>query len=235
MGTSLNIIIPMAGRGDRMKQAGYTDSKPMIDVLGKPMIQHVIENINLPDAKYWFIVQAQDDRRYNLDRFLSKLVNDCNVYMLPKISQGAAESVMYLHSYIDNDNPILIVNSDQVIHWNIDPYKNLDEVDGCIWCFKADSDKFSYAKSENGRVTEVAEKKVISEDATAGAYYWKRGSDFVKAAWDMMKKDIRTNNEFYVAPVYNQALDKNIIIREVIGVDHLGTPEELQDYIKRNE
>lgn len=232
----INVVIPMAGRGDRMKQAGYTDSKPLIDVLGKPMIQRVIENINLPNAKYWFIVQHEDYKKYGLETLLSGMVADCNVYQLNKVTQGAAESVLYLHSYIGTESPLLIVNSDQVIQWKEDnPYEELGDVDGCIWCFKADNDpKFSYARTEGESVVEVAEKKVISDNATAGAYYWKHGKDFVSAAFNMIEKDIRTNNEFYVAPVYNELLDKNIIIKAVDGVDHLGTPEELRDYIKRN-
>ena len=231
----MNIVIPMAGRGFRMKEGGWEDSKPMIDIFGKPMIQHVIEMLGLPDENYIFIVQAEDYLRYNFERVLSKLVKNYTIVTLDGITEGAACSILYAKDIINTDIPLLIVNSDQVIDWYNNSFENMDEADGIIYCFEGNGPKYSYAKTENGRVIEVAEKVQISEDATAGVYYWKKGSNFVSAAEKMIELNIRTNNEFYTAPVYNQALHLNIIIRPVIETYHLGTPEELNDYVSKNK
>ena len=107
--------------------------------------------------------------------------------------------------------------------------------DGGIVTFKATHPKWSFAKiDKNGVVTEVAEKNPISDNATVGYYYWKRGSDFVKYAEEMIEKNIRVNNEFYVCPVYNQAIEdgKTIRIAEAKSMWGLGTPEDLEYFLQ---
>jgi dTDP-glucose pyrophosphorylase len=107
--------------------------------------------------------------------------------------------------------------------------------DGGIVTFKAIHPKWSFAKvNENGLVTEVAEKNPISDNATVGYYFWKHGSDFVKYAEQMISKNIRVNNEFYVCPVFNQAIEdqKEIKIFNVEKMWGLGTPEDLNYYLE---
>ena len=131
---------------------------------------------------------------------------------------------------------MLSFNTDQMIDYDVEgTFNKMKAVDGGIPCFWGDSEDWSYAKTDNqGRVTEVAEKKVISNDATAGYYYWSKGSDFVKYAEEMINANDRVNNEFYVAPVYNYAVKdgKNICITQVDKVYELGTPEYLERYLE---
>ncbi len=112
---------------------------------------------------------------------------------------------------------------------------NENDADGGIPTFKATHPKWSFAKiDEDGFVTEVQEKNPISDIATVGYYYWKKGSDFVKYAEQMIERDVRVNNEFYVCPVFNQAIEdcKNIRIHEAEKMWGLGTPEDLEYYLK---
>ena len=112
---------------------------------------------------------------------------------------------------------------------------NSKNLDGAILTFEAIHPKWSYAKcNKEGFVTEVAEKNPISDIATVGYYYWKKGSDFVKYAEDMIEKDIRVNNEFYVCPVFNQAIEDNKEIRtfDIPKMWGLGTPEDLKYYLE---
>ena len=127
--------------------------------------------------------------------------------------------------YIDNSKPLLLANSDQYIEWNSSQamYNFISKkVDGAILTFKSTHPKWSYAKTETNseKVLEVAEKKVISENATVGVYYWRKGSDYIKYTKSMIRKNIRINNEFYVCPVYNEAIqdNKNIIIHNIKNV-----------------
>jgi hypothetical protein len=114
------------------------------------------------------------------------------------------------------------------------------KVDGAILVFESIHPKWSYVKSDkNGFIREVAEKKVISKEATVGVYYWKRGEDYVHSAEKMIKKNIRVNNEFYVCPVYTFAIQNNykIGIYE-IPKNHmhgLGTPEDLEIFINKDK
>jgi hypothetical protein len=109
------------------------------------------------------------------------------------------------------------------------------DADGGLVTFTSTHPKWSFAKVDaNGLAVEIAEKNPISDIATVGYYYWKHGSDFVKYAESMIEKNIRVNNEFYVCPVFNQAIGdkKEIRTHNVLGMWGLGTPEDLNFYLE---
>ena len=232
----LNVLIPMAGAGARFQQAGYTFPKPLIPVNGKPMIQVVIENLGV-EANFIYVVQKDHRERFNLDVMLDLITpGTCTVIEVDHITEGAACTALLAKELIDNDNPLFFANSDQFVEWRpLDFLYQMQEqqCDGGIVTFKDTHPKWSFAKvnPENNMVTEVAEKNPISDNATVGYYFWKHGSDFVKYAERMIEKDVRVNKEFYVAPVYNQAIadDKVVRIFEADKMWGLGTPEDL-DY-----
>jgi HAD superfamily hydrolase (TIGR01509 family) len=236
----LNVLIPMAGAGSRFEQAGYTFPKPLIEVNGKPMIQVVIENLNL-DANYIYVVQKAHREKYNLDTLLNLLTPGCKIVETDGLTEGAACTALLAKDYIDNDNPLFFANSDQFVEWDSNEfmYKMQEtDADGGIVSFTATHPKWSFAKvDENGLVTEVAEKNPISDIATVGYYYWKNGSDFVKYAEQMIEKNIRVNNEFYVCPVFNQAIEdcKEIRTFNTTGMWGLGTPEDLKYYLENHK
>ena len=237
----MNILIPMAGAGSRFEKAGYTFPKPLIDVGGKPMIQVVVDNLNI-DAKHIFIVQKEHYKKYNLKYLLNLITdNNCEIVQVDGVTEGAACTTLLAKKYIDNDEPLLIANSDQFVEWDSNEFMysmTADNVDGGILTFKATHPKWSFVKlGDDGFVSEVAEKKPISDIATVGVYYWKKGSDYIKYAEQMVEKDIRTNNEFYVCPVYNESIldGKKIRIFNINKMWGLGTPEDLDAYLKNYE
>jgi HAD superfamily hydrolase (TIGR01509 family) len=233
----LNILIPMAGAGSRFEQAGYTFPKPLIDVKGKPMIQVVVENLNIK-ANYIYIVQKSHREKYNLDTLLNLITPGCKIVEVDGVTEGAAVTALMAKEYINNNNPLFFANSDQFVEWDSNEFMykmNETDSDGGIVTFTATHPKWSFAKiDENGLVTEVAEKNPISDLATVGYYYWKYGSDFVKYAEQMIEKNIRVNNEFYVCPVFNQAIEHGKQIRtfNIEKMWGLGTPEDLKYYLE---
>lgn len=235
--SKLNILIPMAGAGSRFSQKGFTFPKPLIEVNGKPMIELVVNNLNI-EANYIFIVQQEHFVKYNLKYLLNLISPNCKIIQVNEITQGAACTTLLAEDLINTDMPLVIANSDQYIKWNSNECMyafSADAIDGGIITFKSHHPKWSYAKVGNdGFVAKVAEKCVISEDATVGIYYWKKGSDYVKYAKQMIEKDIRVNNEFYVCPVYNEAIldHKKIRIKSITEMWGLGTPEDLDYFIK---
>ena len=128
--------------------------------------------------------------------------------------------------------------SHQFIEWNsLEFFYKMNEqnLDAGIVSFRATHPKWSYAKvDEGGFVTEVAEKNPISDIATVGVYYWKQGKDFVKYAESMILKDIRVNNEFYVCPVFNEAISDGFKIKtfDVPKMWGIGTPEDLNYFLE---
>ena len=235
--SKLNVLIPMAGRGSRFEKAGYTFPKPLIDVNGKPMIQVVVENLNV-EAHFIYIVQKEHYEKYNLKYLLNLITPDCDIVQVDGITDGAACTTLLAKDLVNNDNHLLLANSDQWVEWNSNEVMYAfaaDQIDGGILTFKNTHPKWSYARlNDLGFVAEVAEKKPISDNATVGIYYWAKGSDYVKYAEQMISKNIRTNNEFYVAPVFNEAIEdgKLIRVKEVSRMMGLGTPEDLEVYLK---
>lgn len=233
----LNVLIPMAGLGSRFEKAGYTFPKPLIEVHGKPMIQTVVDNIGI-EAKYHFVVQKDHRQKYNLDSVLGLIAPGCKIIEVDGITEGAACTALLAKEFIDNDQPLFFGNSDQFAEW--DPAEFMyhmqeRDADGGILTFKSTHPKWSYAKvNELGEVTEVAEKNPISDKATVGYYYWKHGSDFVKYAEQMIKNDVRVNGEFYVCPVFNEAIQdgKKILTFTADKMWGLGTPEDLNYYLE---
>ena len=233
----LNILIPMAGAGSRFQKAGYTFPKPLIDVEGKPMIQVVVENLNI-EANYVYVVQKEHREQYNLDTLLNLITPNCTIVEVDSLTEGAACTALLAKEFIDNDNPLFFANSDQFVEWDSNEFfykMNENDADGGIPTFKATHPKWSFAKvNKEGLVTEVQEKNPISDLATVGFYYWKHGSDFVKYAEEMIEQNIRVNNEFYVCPVYNNAINGGLKIRtfDVPKMWGLGTPEDLNRYLE---
>lgn len=236
-GGKMNVLIPMAGAGSRFQQAGYTFPKPLIDVKGKPMIQVVVDNLNI-DANYIFVVQKEHRAKYNLDTLLNLITPGCKIVEVDGLTEGAACTTLLAKEYINNDEPLIMANSDQFVEWDSNEfmYKMIEQkVDGGIVTFKATHPKWSFAKvNEYGYVTEVAEKNPISDIATVGIYYWAKGSDYVKYAEQMISKNIRTNNEFYVCPVFNEAVgdQKKIKTFNIDRMWGIGTPEDLNYFLE---
>ena len=236
----LNVLIPMAGEGSRFTTAGYTFPKPLIDVQGKPMIQVVVENLNM-DANFIFVVRKEHREKYNLDSLLKLIAPGCRIVETDGLTEGAACTALLAKDFIDSDAPLFFANSDQFVEWDSNEFMykmNETNADGGIVSFTATHPKWSFAKiNENGLVTEVAEKDPISDIATVGYYWWKNGSDFVKYAEQMINKDLRISNEFYVCPVFNEAIadQKEIRTFNTDGMWGLGTPEDLKYYLENKK
>ena len=233
----MNVLIPMAGAGSRFAAAGYTFPKPLIEVHGEPMIQTVVSNLNV-DAHFIFIVQKEHYDKYNLKQLLNLIAPGCDIIQVDGLTEGAACTTLLAKELINNNEPLLMANSDQFVEWNSNECLyafTADSIDGGIVTFKSTHPKWSFAKiGADGFVSEVAEKNPISDNATVGIYYWKRGSDYVKYAEQMIAKNIRTNGEFYVAPTFNEAIadGKKIRVKEIQKMWGLGTPSDLEYFLE---
>jgi dTDP-glucose pyrophosphorylase len=238
----INIVIPMAGYGSRFAKAGFHDPKPLILVNDKPMIELVIENLKpFKKHRFIFICQAEHIKHYPLRILLEEKAPGCEVIEVSNVTEGAACTVLLAKEFIDNQDQLMIANCDQYIDVDINKYlAALDDlsIDGLIMTMKAYDNKWSFIKlNEQNEVTLVVEKEVVSDEATVGIYNYKHGSDFVVAAEQMIAKNSRVNNEFYVAPAYNEMIRNGLSIKHFnIGcIGHemhgLGTPEDLADYL----
>lgn len=239
----LNIVIPMAGRGSRFAEAGYKDPKPLISVCGKPMIQVVVENLAPQrEHRFIFICQNQHIKHYGLEQKLKSYAQNVEIIGIDGITEGQVCTVLKAKELINNDDPLMTANSDQYIDFDINDYlQAMDDrkLDGLIMTMKADDPKWSYARTDmDGLVTETAEKKVISTDATVGIFNFRHGRDLVHAAERMIADNIRVNNEFYTCPCYNYLIQEGHKIgvygigEEYNGMYGLGIPQDLEFFLK---
>ncbi|EAH6814532.1 lipopolysaccharide biosynthesis protein [Campylobacter jejuni] len=233
----MNIVIPMAGLGSRFVKAGFDKPKPFIDVLDKPMIVRVLENLKYKGARY--ILIARKEHLTKEKKLVDKIKNNFNVEFIAidKLTEGTACTVLYARKYINNDTPLMIANSDQIVDVDIADFINDSfkrDLDGSILTFidKEKNPKWSFAKLNNDLVVEVKEKEAISEFATVGIYFFNKGKIFVESAIDMIIENDRVNNEFYTCPVYNYAIKSgakigiyNINFSKMHGI---GIPEDLE-------
>jgi NDP-sugar pyrophosphorylase family protein len=235
----INIVVPMAGRGSRFASAGFTRPKPLILVHGLvPMIQLVVDNLT-PRQEHRFIFLCLQDHldEYDLDSQLKSIAPGAVVVPVQKVTEGAACTVLLAKEYVDNDDALMIANSDQWVRLDVNEYLEgmaKGGFDGYIMTMKSDDPKWSYIGfTSDGRIDRVAEKVVISDEATVGIYNFAKGNLFVKAAEEMIRRNLRVNNEFYVAPAYNLLIDSGANLgfynvgREYNGMHGLGIPEDL--------
>lgn len=240
----VNILIPMAGRGSRFENAGFNKPKPLIDVLGKPMIEWAIKSFdflnNIDNYQFIFIILKEHDIKHKMENELKNIFgeNNTKIIKINEITRGQAETCLAAKKYIANYNKLFIYNCDTYSTSNIWNMITEDNPDGILPCFEANDHKYSYARlDEHGHVAETAEKKAISNFATNGMYYFRRGVDFVLAAEKMINNNEMENNEFYIAPVYNELIKsgKKIKIIPTEKNHVLGTPEELEKFIKQHK
>lgn len=240
----INILIPAAGAGSRFAKEGYEKPKPFIDVLGKPMIMRVLENLNVDNAHYIIILQKTHLEQEK--ELCNKISKDYNVSFVSveSLTEGTACSVLYARELINNNTPLMIANSDQIIDIDINEYINdckNRNLDGSILCFKdkEKSPKWSFVRMNGELITEVKEKEVISDIATVGIYLFSKGSLFMDSAIDMIARNERVNNEFYTAPTYNYAIKNGArigcFLMEFEQMHGIGTPTDLEKYIKESE
>lgn len=257
----INIVIPMAGKGQRFKDKGYSTLKPFLPLPDRTnpkyqyfMIQEICANCkpySLHDkvffAGYQNYVKEEMSSRTILiydsnnieDHQLDSLrgFSDIRVSTKGRPQQGQAWTTLLAKEHINNDNPLIIANSDQLVLDGIDTFGKLVQkgmgADGAVMLFHNNDPKWSYAAVDKGEIIEVAEKRAISEHATVGVYFWTKGSDFVKYAEEMIVDDERVNGEFYCAPAYNRAIrdGKKILPFWVNEMVPLGTPEDYERYL----
>lgn len=238
----LNIVVPMAGAGSRFAKVGYKDPKPLIPVNGVPMIRVVINNLTPSQPhRFIFICQQAHVDSYGLTEKLGAWAPGCKIIGLNGLTEGAACTVLASRDLIDNKDALMIANADQYCDVSIDDYLGAmqkDNLDGIIMTMRANDPKWSFVGlDDKNHVTRVVEKEVISNEATVGIYNFRHGADFVAAADRMIARNLRVNNEFYVAPVYNQLIEEGQAIgifnigEEADGMYGLGTPADLELFL----
>ena len=237
----MNIVIPMAGEGTRFPRDKYRVPKPLIEIDGKPMVQHMIESMNL-DGRYHFVIR-QDSFYFQIYELLKSISPDCKIVTVEETTGGPACTSLLFEREISNDQELVIANCDQIMWWDSGLFLQTAryyKYDGIFVTYTSDTPKNSYCKiDKNGLVYEVKEKEVISDISLTGIHYWRKGCYFVESAQAMIDaNDTAPNGEFYVGPTYNHMINK---FGKRVGIHHIpnwqhnpvGVPDDLNAYIEK--
>ena len=237
----MNIVIPMAGKSEIFKDAGFRYNKNFTEIANKPLFQRVFEGIeNITAENFIFVVNKEDANKYHIGKSLKILSPKCRVIVAENMTAGAACTVLLATEFIDNEDELLISNGDQVLEMDLQQaVENFRKrkLDGGILTFESVHPRWSYVRvDENNYVIETSEKDPISNHATAGFYYFKFGKDFVAGAKSMIRKGANLNGHYYVCPVYNELIlqQKLIGCQEISTKNYftLTTPKEVDEYEK---
>jgi hypothetical protein len=237
----INIVIPMAGLGSRFKIEGFKNIKPLIPLNGKTFIEWSVDSVDFKNIETQFIFIILEEHRNIVYNHLKYIKPNCIILSVPEVTRGAVETALTAENYINNDTPLIITNSDQIFEWNKEKYieylKNTN-TNADVIVVNSNTNKFSYILlDEHNYGVKLTEKEVISNNALVGIHYWKHGKFFVESGRELINKNIRTNNEFYISLSYNILIDKNIKVTCYKLSDNekylsIGTPEQVYDYLE---
>jgi len=236
----LNILIPMSGP-NQFETDEYQYPKPLIEISGRPLIEHVVRCLDSirRDTRFIFVVNKADCDTYHLDSVLRLIARDKAICIqIEKHTSGAVSTALMAIEHIDNDEPLMVSNSDHVIEADLDAILDdfeAREIDAGTVCFDSVHPKWSYVRLDgNNKIVETAEKRPLSRHAIAGLYYFRRGADFVRAAMRSIEKDASVNGLFYVAPVFNELIleNKNLEITSVptSRYHNFYSPHKIKEY-----
>ena len=205
MSKKYNLLLPIAGKAQRFIDQGYTMPKPLIMVKDKHVIDMAVGSIDITDCNLIFAVRLDHINNFSIDAILKqKFGEDIKIVVIDKVTDGSISTCLLAEDLINNDTPLIIYTPDVYFQDQFDPNSIDSELDGFILTFKANSPAHSYVSlDENNLALRTAEKEVISSNAAVGVYYYKTGKMFVEYAKETLDKNIRTNGEFYICPMYN--------------------------------
>ena len=235
----LQILMPLGGLGKRFSDKGYSLPKPIIPVDGVPMFQKALSafsSLNL-EIELIAVFRRVHEEEFKLSSLLKRAYPKIKIVLLEELTRGAMETCLFSQSLIDLDARLVILDCDL---W-FDAPKYMDLINnsqsdptyaGALVYFEATSPRYSFIRVSNGVVTEIAEKKAISNCAVIGSYFFSKASTFFNVAHELMKSPPLEASEYYISAVYKKLISQNFIFMATKsqGFYSFGTPEELNAY-----
>ena len=235
----MKVVVPMAGHGSRFADRGVETPKPLIPVAGRPMVAWTLQELaQLSYTQIIFVALAEHEARYQVRRLLHSLVgSSAEVLLLDKVTEGQLCTVLAARAFIDTDEDLLIASADTYVVSSLanDIATRAPDSHGMISVIHARGDHWSFARiDERGRVVEVAEKVRISDHASTGLYYFASGREFVATAEEIIRKQEKTREEYYVMPVYQKFIQRGwrVDISVASAMWDMGTPDALAEFEK---
>ncbi|HKU19065.1 MAG TPA: glycosyltransferase family 2 protein [Candidatus Saccharimonadales bacterium] len=242
MSRTLQIVLPMVGLGSRFANAGFATPKPLIEVDGMPMFRKALSSLEDIKAKkrYVFVIRQEHVDTQKLDTLITKALPEAEIVVVLEVTRGAAESVLAAKPKLNAQDALISLDCDlwfeSASYYKMvqDSLTGVSDIDGGVLTFPSNDPKYSYAAvDEKGMVTRTAEKQVISNSATTGAYFFAKAGTFTTHAEALLAKPLsETMKEYYISFVYGLLLADGgkVQAATVNKFASFGTPEELDAY-----
>lgn len=235
-------LIPAAGRGKRFIDAGYTIPKPMIDVLGDPMIVKCARSLP-KTSDYVFVCLKNHIEKYDMDYALKKNFPNCEIISIDNYTDGMARTCLLSENYLDMEKPVIVSSCDYSFIYDDEEFKKLireDDPDVIIWTFRTYPDAriapnaYAYVVLDGNRIVKISEKIPISDEPhkdhiVQGVFYFKKSELLIECIKEMIEKKIMVGGEYFVGTAINQLIErgKKVVPFEIDKYICLGTPEDL--------
>ena len=241
----MKVIIPMSGMSSRFSTAGYTIPKYLIEIDGKKVIEHIV-SLYPENSDFIFIINDKHREETDIVRVLENITNKQTILTIPRHKKGPVFSVSEFEELIDDDEQVVVNYCDFSMYWDYNDFErfvNETECDGCVISYTGfhphmlGSDNYAFCRTDDNKILEIREKQPFTENkmsefASTGTYYFKKGCYVKKYFKQLIEEDININGEFYVSLVYN-LLIRDGLLNLVYEVPHMlqwGTPFDLDVY-----
>lgn len=244
----MKIIIPMSGMSSRFSNVGYQLPKYLLEIDGKTVIEHIV-NLYPKDSEFVFIVNESHSKETNILSHLEYICDNKLIFVIPTHKKGPVYTISHIFDDIKDDEKVIINYCDFSMYWDYKDFEkfiNETDCDGCVVCYTGfhphmlGSDNYAFCKvDESNKILEVREKQPFTNDkmsefASTGTYYFKRGEYIKKFFQEMMDNDVNLNGEYYVSLIYNLLYNNNLtsLVYEISHMLQWGTPLDLDMYLK---
>ena len=232
----INVVVPMAGRGQRFLDKGISTPKPLLEINSEPFISYVIDSVSFKEANFYFLIREQHLKDNNFEKiFKGKNIN-YNIIPIKEETEGAACTVLLGTNAMDKSLPLIVKDCDQIMNWsknNFLEFVKRKNIDGILVTVPTKNPGFSYVEllDDMSTVSRTKEKEIVSSFGNTGCYYFNKTQEYVNYANLMIKKNIRVKNEFYISQVYNEYIldNKKIIHYPIAEIFSINTPTELKN------
>ena len=241
----MHIIIPMSGIGKRFIDAGYKEPKPLIEIEGKPIIEHVCD-LFPGETKFTFICNATHLAETNMRKILLNIKPNATIVEIPNHKKVQVYAVYLMEQMIEDDEEVIVNYCDFGTYWDYKDFlkhtRNRD-ADGAVPSYKGfhphmlGCTNYAFMRDKEQWMQEIKEKEPFTDNrmqeyASNGTYYFKKGSYVKKYFKKLMDHDINLKGEYYVSLIYNLLVRDNLKV-SIYEIQHMlqwGTPEDVQEY-----
>ena len=231
------LLIPVGGLGTRFSKFNYSKPKPLINVLGKPIIFWLLDNLNLQNINKIIIPYNPSLKKYRFEELLQKTYPNLSFIFieLKDNTEGASHTIKLGLEVLDlEDQPILCLDSDNFYTTDVIRLYEERENKNCVFVFRDETAEpiYSYSKVDNNIITDIREKDKISNLANTGGYGFNSWKELLVNINLIMEKKIKQKDEYYTSTVIREMVKRekrfNVIEIEKNNFICLGTPLQVR-------